>query len=340
MPDYIKQSLIENNRDFFFHIFYNLQDSATVFTYRRPAFDSTYADKANENISHDLRELFSTDNSRVALVLFHEPQGKQHWKTFLSQQRLDRISQFRPNQHNILNMYSYHEACSNQIPLYEQEKRLTFRYIINTREDIYFFKPIDIRFLVTQYLHGSQCGLLTKGCLNWGGVNMRLQILHRDDGLKYLKRISFYKSMFDTGDVVVMPETMELLQTERLGIKLCNMSIEEFPVVAGRYSYINRTLCFTHQELKSYDLHSPPCVPTAHMDFAITHLCPREKTRYQFIPWQTTPFVPNSYYPHEKYFSEYKKKQLPRQPVPMDADEESFSVSEGKMKGNKIIHNK
>lgn len=298
MPEYLKLGLIENNPELNFHIFINLQDSETIFTYRRPALNSLYSDLTNENITNMLVNLFSAPNSHVVDVQYHEPLGRRQWLDFLKKDRLDRISQFVSNQHIILNMYSYHEACSNQIQLYEKNTGTIFQYIINTREDIYFFKPIDLKYLIHKYVRGRKCNMLTKDCLNWGGVNMRFQLLSREHGLQYLRRIEFYSSMYSTNDVVVMPEAMELLQTQRLNIKLCNVSVEEYPVVAARFSYINRTLCFTHPELKEYGVNSPPpCVPKESMDFAIANICPREKTRYEFIPWQSFPFIPNSHFP-------------------------------------------
>jgi hypothetical protein len=313
MPEYLKWSLIENNTAFNFYIFINLQDSETIFTYRRPALNSHYADLPNENITSALVDLFLTDNSHVVSVQYHKPLGKRQWLDILQVDRLDRMSQFVANQHIILNMYSYHEACGNQIREYEKDVSTQFQYIICTREDIYFFKPIDLNYLIHKYMVKNHCGMLTKDCLNWGGVNMRFQLLNRDDGLKYLRRIEFYKSMYSTNEVVMMPEAMELLQTRRLYIKLCNLSIEEYPVVAARFSYINRTLCFTHPELKEYGVDSPPpCVPKDTMDFAIANICPREKTRYEFIPWQSFPFIPNSQFPKpDKYIGKNMRQQIP-----------------------------
>ena len=179
-------------------------------------------------------------------------------------------------------MYKHHEDCGNQIVQLELLNGFKFDYVISTREDIYFFKPLNLNALISKYMakRNRACDLLTKGCLDFGGLNMRLQFFRRgnDAEIRYMSKVSYFKKMMMKRKIRKFenPEMFEQhIAEKRLNMTVCKLDVEEFPVTAARLSYINLTVCFIHQELKLFERKSPPCVPKSDMDFAIMHLCPR-----------------------------------------------------------------
>jgi hypothetical protein len=183
-------------------------------------------------------------------------------------------------------MYKHHEDCGQQIIQLESENDFKMDYIINTREDIYFFKPLDLTSLIGKHMTANTavgqetnaCDLLTKGCLDFGGLNMRLQLLRRSpSGIDYMSKVSFFKQMMKKNKQFENPERFEQYMAEKvLQMRACKLDVEEMAITAARLSYVNLSVCFIHQELKLLQpASSPPCVPRAEMDFAIMHLCPR-----------------------------------------------------------------
>ena len=183
-------------------------------------------------------------------------------------------------------MYKHHEDCGNQIVDLELKYGIKMDYIINTREDIYFFKPLNLSALVDKHMTVSStaktvqpCDLLTKGCLDFGGLNMRLQFLKGgQSGTNYMRKVMHFKAMMqEPKRKFENPEIFEQYIAEKLlNMKVCKLDVEEMGVTAARLSYVNFSVCFIHQELKLLlPKSSPPCVPKSEMDFAIMHLCPR-----------------------------------------------------------------
>ena len=306
LPEYMASGLFLSNRNYQFHLFFNLYHAHVVYTTKHVATDSIYQNMSQSEISLSLRQLFSLPNTRIESVLFSKPGSSSVWQQRTKLDDLGLFDQFRRTGHVLLDMYKHHEDCANQIAQFELQNSLRFSYIISTREDIYFFNPLNISYLVENYMTagaaGEACQLLTKGCLDFGGLNMRLQLIERgedDNSLNYLRKVSrFTELSHKKVSRFLNPESFELYLAEQLyHWKTCKIPIEEYPVTACRLSYINRSVCFVHQELKLLIESSPPCVPQSEMDFAIMHLCPRVVTRYQFIPWQSFAFVPNSAFP-------------------------------------------
>ena len=342
LPELILSGLIHANINIQFHIYFNLQHSSPIFTNKHAVNEaslSKYHNMSTGDISASLHALFRTINSRVVEVQFHAPHAAEYWKQALGlngSQALDRISQFKGQySHVILNMYQLQSHCASQIVRQERELNVSYVHVVNTREDVFFFRPLDLTALFKKYLstnssssgsgsgsgsggYGSAghsgsssaaypntpapalpyCDLLTKGCLGWGGLNMRVQVLRREHLPGYLDRIAGMRRLYSRGNESYFnPEIFEAAQAQALGMRVCEVPVEEYPVTAARLSYLDGLPCFVHPELKRYEKESPPCVPEAVMQTAITRLCPRLKTRYQFIPWQTTPFIHNSAFP-------------------------------------------
>ncbi len=90
-------------------------------------------------------------------------------------------------------MYSYQVNCAQRITFTESLRGIHYPYIISTREDAYFFNPMDFAHLIHTF-NQRQCNIMTKDCLSWGGLNMRFQLLDHDSAIAFLsQRLSFYQ---------------------------------------------------------------------------------------------------------------------------------------------------
>ena len=318
LPELMLSGLVNANINILFHVYFNLQHSSTVFTNKHAVNEaslSKYHNMSTDAIKQSLQQLFRTVNSKVMEVQFHAPHSADYWKEVLHiNTTLDRITQFKgPYSHVILNMYQLQSHCRNQIMEQERVLNISYVHIINTREDIFFFKPLDLTFILQKYMGTKNnnhtapppgisslgqpiCDLLTKGCLGWGGMNMRVQILRREH-IHFMDRLTLIQQLYVSNESYYNPEIFEMSMAQRLRMQVCEVNVEEYPVTAARISYLDSLPCFVHPELKRYEKESPPCVPQSTMQLAITRLCPRLRTRYEFIPWQTTPFIPNKAFP-------------------------------------------
>ena len=106
---------------------------------------------------------------------------------------------------------------------YERKFGFKFEFVVSTREDIYFFHPMDLGFL-TQLLpvsnSSSNCHIISKGCLENGGINMRLQLMSRADALKVLGgRFPFYHALYGLNRSYKNPEQFELAQVSSVVTK-------------------------------------------------------------------------------------------------------------------------
>lgn len=302
IPDYFVDGLILANPNYDFHLLFYLYQSPAIYTTKHIIEDTIYQNMTGAEIRMSLHGMFALPNSVVEGVFLNRLLSKSEWKQRTNLGSFDLFQQFKKMGHVMLNMYQHHEDCAIQIDAIEMQRGIKFAYIISTREDLYFFKPLSLNYLIERYIMSNSCELLTKGCLDFGGLNMRLQVIDARNNSKssyYLRKVSrFIEFIRDKKGPFLNPERFEQYLAEDVNKwKVCKISVEEYPVTAARLSYVNRSVCFVHQELKQFGGSDPPCVPQDAMDFAIMHLCPKVSTRYEFIPWQTFAFVPNSAFP-------------------------------------------
>jgi hypothetical protein len=310
VPDQLYHGLIEKNSDFFFKFFFSLQfDPKAIHTMRtKYQMPSKFENVSQDYVKDNLKSAVTAPNSEFISVKFGSFKNYSMWMHAFNKTHLGRrFSQFRDSVHIMLNMYDRHTQCRNMVLEYaglmEQKPEELFSYLLWTREDAFFFRPLDLSSLFNYFRDSSansRCGILTKACLGWGGMSMRIHILRIMDGLKFLNKLDHYDYIDRNNLVFRNPELFEEHIAKKLGLRVCNLSIEELPVVAARHSYIDMKPCFLHQELKTYEKTSKPCIPEDFMDFGITRLCPYQSDRYQFIPWQKSPFIPNARFPKPK----------------------------------------
>jgi hypothetical protein len=253
-----------------------------------------------------LQSLLQTKHSKVASLVFSDPLTAKEWKTYFQTDNLDRITQYKDAQATILNMYAHQPRCIEQILQYEAQQQATqksnkqqqpqqhnhhqpfrFDYVVSTREDVYFFKPMNLTHIIHKLHHGqkneylpehptpaqeqelaylSKCDVPYKRCLSFWGFNMRFFILTRDKGIPFFgNRLSFYQFLLQINKTVDNPERFELSMANALQLTPCPMSVEEYPVTAARY-FQQGQFCFIAFEIQQ-------CVPQDNLDFIRQHLC-------------------------------------------------------------------
>jgi hypothetical protein len=247
MPEGSINGLVHDmNKNFDLYFFYKLGKHAQKTVYStRPDMATTTSSPmyslSKANITNTLLGMLTGENSYLAsLWIDHHQRPAAYWRKLMAVAKLDRIIQYQHNQENILDMYKHQVDCAQQISLYEKESmNQKFDHVIFTRDDAYYFKPVDLNVLQRHLTNEDiDCHLVSKNCLQWGGINMRWQMMNREHLENfYGSRLDFYEHMIATNNSVHNPEMFEKLQLEKhLGLKACNVSVDDVPVTAARYS--------------------------------------------------------------------------------------------------------
>eukprot|EP01036_Dinobryon_divergens_P040238 gene40238-53175_t len=213
---------------------------------------------SNEEIHSTLLRKYSSFNSNVK-VQFTTPRTLEQWKQNLHiDSALDRFS-FIPEdyQYKVLNMYQLHQECIHAINKVESEEKVHYDYVINNRDDSYFLQPFNLTFLLG-LANLSNCHLLARDCLGFGGFSMRSQIMPADFGkLLMSSRLSFYTSMYRKNITFGTPEQMELAMVDEYGLKTCTVPPEYYAAAAARHIG-DGEICFHHME---WEQHGVECYP-------------------------------------------------------------------------------
>ena len=145
--------------------------------------------------------------------------------------------------------------CSDSIKRYKETFQKSFDYIISTREDIIVLKEMNLTDLLSKVQNSklsrglSNCDLLSKDCLSWGGINIRFWILSEQNGLNFLSsKITFYKELIRQRRKIFNPEQYDAHHKNVLGLNHCGISINDFPVTAARHTF-GGNYCFIDAEI-------------------------------------------------------------------------------------------
>lgn len=278
IPDFFYSGMIQANPEHLFSLFINLQfhtstNITSVFTTKSQInFQPTpVSELPFSDMLQFVHDLYTTNHSQIVVLDIIPPKTLIEWKKSMKLS-LDRIFLYSKKQHAILNLYFHQRRCFDQIKLHEEIQQQAFDYVINTREDIYFFRPIKLdplfpshHFSVddltsirrqrdialptnfTQHSpHHRYCDIVVKDCLSWNGTNMRWQLFSAQQSAMILqKRMNYYRSLYKTKTTFRNPEIFELNQFRHFGLNVCEYSIETIPVAAIRFLGRNKTLPVT-----------------------------------------------------------------------------------------------
>jgi hypothetical protein len=276
-PNFILDSVITANNDGFdFKLFFVFQNhmigSKTVFNTGNGVSDTVFASMSLPTLQTTLESLFLSNYSSVATVSLIPAFGDTDWKNKMENNDLNRIYQYTSAQTSILNMYDKQVHCATEIERFELETNKKFDLVVSTREDIFFFAPLNMTSLYQNYILRDGCDVIMKDCLDHGGVNMRFQMFNRKNGLDMLRqRLMFYKSLYKKTKSIFNPESFEHDQFDSSHLKICKVSVDLLPATAARHTY-NGSFCFI-----SWELASPTdqrCIPkVANESFLSAHRC-------------------------------------------------------------------
>lgn len=294
-PFSLLSGLHNANPDFSFHTFYVLQNAEEQYYSSSPekidgkSDVSTYAGLDQHAIRQLLEEFAGINRTTVA---FMKPQTMEDWQQELhTNGYLNVIWQYDNINDKILNMYEHHVRCAELIVAKEAEIGIPFDYIISAREDAFLFHPLDLHALFAKFFKEQSCDIVTKDCLAWGGINMRLQILRREKGAKLLaSRLAAYKTLLNSGAKVQNPERFEQKQIQEMHLKSCSASISELPVSISRIKKnmsstdpisvpLNgapstlEPFCFIVEEVRDINNSTDHCIPLDNASFVDAHMC-------------------------------------------------------------------
>lgn len=220
----------------------------------------------DQKLTDSLDYLFTAyhqTNSHLHSVRFLAPLTMAEWQKVMGG-RPDRIEQYKNEQDSILNMYRMQENCYDTIVAEERLHNTVFDYVISTREDAYYFKPLNISDLLP-FFKGGECDMVMKNCLVWNGLNMRFQLMTREAASKVIgKRMEYYHSLRKTRTLPFNPEQFELWQSRHYQVSTCPKPVELVPVAVVRH-ISNGTFCFPKYEVMNN------CFPTE-MNHTVTNM--------------------------------------------------------------------
>ena len=243
-------SFFEQNSDISFHLFYRFQDSNSLvysffnqYSYEPSIFSSYNKSTFEEKLFEAYRNL---SNVHIESIQYTKPKSRSDWIKIIGD-NLRVISATYSFQENVLNTYEKIDQSAQDILSFVKEQKLNFDYLIQTREDIYLFKNLKIRELISKY---PSCNWIGKSCLAWGGLSQRFNIMTFDIGLKFLSsKINFFKSCSDEKKSVPNTEIFDLLYSKKVGMKTCLVPVDDVPATAARHMR-NGSFCFTPGELR------------------------------------------------------------------------------------------
>ena len=283
IPETAVKYLLEANLRYRFTFFFNLQyhTSNSSFIFSTDAHISFHPTKF---VSMQQSEMFdyihsmygSVNNTKIASISYVPPRRLQEWENDFFKRKADRISQYSDVQHVILNFYAHQIRCVNQIEEYERLSNSTFDYVLSSREDIYYFRSVPLDYLLSHLkvpipseepISSIHCDLIAKDCLQWGGMNMRWQLMTRNATEWAMKRrIEYYRELFTADQVIYNPEQFESAQMKFYKLRVCEFSSNVIANAVGRH-IINDEICFLRPETLDN------CIPGDFNEFVQQRLC-------------------------------------------------------------------
>ncbi len=297
LPEQQIHGLIDSNPNYFFSFFFvfQIKDSQHPVSYHLegPQNSSNIAMNRFEDGIGNISDMYTRRNSELANIRFLKPFNDDEWKLYLNlnkSQELDRIREISNNNKIVLNIYRNQHEClvdilhkEHQRNEHEDEHKRHFKYdyFIFTREDIYYFHPMNLStpiHLLKQRHHDvtasettHTCHMITKDCLDWGGINMRVEITRKAEGYKIFgSRLHYYRKLYGSGGTVFNPEEFELTQLHAHKYNVCPVSVDVLGTAVARPSPNHpEGVCFFEVDLA----YEKPCYPLNLKEKIMTMRC-------------------------------------------------------------------
>jgi len=282
--------LFAANAQFNFKVFYSLQytnvpgeakfwsDSNFVFNPSKVGLLKVeYVEQALKTTYHIL------DNVKVAAVKFGKGLTSAEWSTkHFNRKPLTAIQLPVSQPEIVLNMLAKQSDCAEQIIQFETERNMTFDYVLWGREDLHFYKALDLPLLTSllhpaprgldavvtkQSLPGQGCQLLVRNCLTHGGLPLRGYVWPRAVAIPAMQaRMHHYLHLLERNLSVITVEAFEDHFMQQQNISVCHINKDLFPTVAVRHT-VKGGFCIPPTEM------SKRCFPTKMESYVSKKVC-------------------------------------------------------------------
>lgn len=286
-------NLVQNNPDAHFSFFFTFQAQPSPPLHQN---NHSMPSRVSTNFAiHYISELYTTDNSAFVELRFVKGYDLNDWKRFFrftpdDSRKLDRIptsnnSELEAANVNFLNSFRLQQACLQDIVSYEREVNVNFDYFIFFPSDAFYFHPISLSVPIEMLKHQRTlkqsyskhvCNVVTKDCLEWGGMGHHFQMMHRKEGIPiYASRLRYYRSLYDAQTLPFNKESFELLHLQSLKLEKCAISVDLIPVTAGVPASTKEGVCLTEVAVQNpfQLLPNDFCVPLVSVKQVRSLLC-------------------------------------------------------------------
>lgn len=236
------------------HIIYNTDPHVTF----EP---SSYGKMNRSELVTNLWKVMESNYSAVINVSFHElvPLDVVEHSMGLPLHLFEVEAMKSPTvQATILNMYLHQMRCMNQIVDQESERGFVYDYVISTREDIIFMRPMNLTHVISMLDEGlnhstihseRKCHMVMKECANFFGFNQRMFIYDRyTANITLSNRWNFFQQLLLKNVTLKNTEVFEKKMAEHYHLRACPIFIDHFAVTAVR-PVRNDLYCFPFWEI-------------------------------------------------------------------------------------------
>lgn len=147
-------------------------------------------------------------------------------------------------QATILNMYLHQMRCINQIVEHERQQGFVYDYVISTREDVYFMRPMNLTYVISvldqEVDHSTahserKCHMVMKECANFFGFNQRMFVYDRKTAnITLSNRWNHFRYLLHQNATLINTEVFEKNMAEHYRLRSCPIFIDHFAVTAVR----------------------------------------------------------------------------------------------------------
>ncbi|KAI9016708.1 hypothetical protein DFJ74DRAFT_678019 [Hyaloraphidium curvatum] len=276
-PDFLLRALVLANPAVRFSLFFRLQSDVTASGDKPLDLHSTagnasflpgrFAGLPEDALAAELRKTFApAGNVELLDARLADPLPRAEWTERMGGSDLKVIGLFSPIQHKVLNMFQNQLSCAAAVREAE-ETRGAYDHLVSTREDVWFFRPVDMARLSEA---GRGCELAAKKCLAWGGLNLRFQMYTGPRKLDALaSRLAYYRNLSDARDSVVNTEMFEGRQVHEMGLRRCLLPVGMIPAAVARHVAGGR-FCILQVE---YRTEEEECYPPGALDWLRARDC-------------------------------------------------------------------
>lgn len=273
-PRLLRDGLLwTNDDDFYFDLFYNLQISSSsnreevIFntdpevTFNSSTFGKMNASAVVERLYSLIHHPYSS-HSKIVSVQFHKLLSLAEVESIIGYNlTLFEVEAMKSRQvqSTILNMYLHQMRCIEQINQYEQKYQFTYDYVISTREDVIFMRPMNLTYVLTildapgydavTKQPRRKCHMVMKECASFFGYNQRMFVYDRQTAnVTLTNRWNYFKYLLSQNVVLMNTEVFELEMAKYYQFRGCPIFIDYFAVTAVR-PVDGEIYCFPYWEI-------------------------------------------------------------------------------------------